>query len=107
MTVHRIFEQHQPSADFAAFWAQCPLKVGKLLSEAKFRAITSENGLNTRILDKTTGQYIQVHLKATAAELTAAMRAYRKAQTDPVTYDTKPYTLHPATWLNSGRWLDE
>ena len=106
MTVHRIFDTPQPaSADFQAFWAECPLKVGRLIAETKFRAITG-SGLSTRTLDKSTGEYVQIFVKATAVELIAAMRAYRKSRIDPITYDVKPYTLHPATWLNSGRWLD-
>lgn len=107
MTVHRLpLDKPEPNADFEAFWNLCPLKVGKLLAEAKFRSITN-GGLSTRTLDKSSGEYVQIFVKATASELIEAMRAYRQSRIDPLTYDTKPYTLHPATWLNSGRWLDE
>lgn len=104
--IHKLIPDPD-SAGFDAFWKQCPLKVGKLVAKAKFDAITSPKGLNTRILDKTTGEYLQVHVKASAAELTAAMASYRRTRIDPKTYDIKPYTLHPATWLNCGRWLDD
>ena len=108
MTVHKLpLGKPQPSADFAAFWKECPLKVGRLLAEVKFRAITSDRGLDTKILDKSTGEYVVVHIQASAAVLIDAMRRYRQSRIDPVTFDTKPYTLHPATWLNGGRWLDE
>lgn len=107
MTIHRLpLDKPTPNADFEAFWKLCPLKVGKLIAEAKFRAITG-SGLSTRVLDKSTGEYVQIFVKATASELIEAMRAYRQSRIDPVTYDTKPYTLHPATWLNCARWLDE
>ena len=107
MTIHRLpLDKPEPNADFATFWKLCPLKVGRLIAEAKFRAIISPNGLSTRILDRSTGEYVPVHIKATAQTLIEAMRAYRQSRIDPVTYDVKPFTLHPATWLNGGRWLD-
>lgn len=102
-----VVQLHPEIDPFEAFWKSCPLKVGKIIAKAKFDAITAPTGLSTRILDKSTGLYINAHLKATADDLIAAMRAYRQTRIDPNTYQTKPYTLHPATWLNSARWLDE
>ena len=96
---------------FDAFWAACPKKVDKALTRAKFIAITSEQGLKTRTLDRDSGMFIEVHLKATADELTKAMRDYAWTQKaegsrygDGKLKDGGKYTMHPATWLNRGRF---
>ena len=94
---------------FEAFWRICPKKVGKPLAMAKFSQITSSAGYRTRTLDRDSGTYVEIVLQATAQELIDAMRAYGKSQIDLQTYDLKDggrYTLHPATWLNQGRWMD-
>lgn len=97
---------------FEAFWAACPKKVDKALTRAKFTAITSAQGLKTRTLDRDSGMFIEVHLKATADELIKAMWEYKSSQIVPTTINDRTpllieggkFTMHPATWLNRGRW---
>ena len=97
---------------FDEFWAACPKKVDKPLCRAKWSAITSQHGLKTRTLDRDSGMFIEVHLKATADELIQAMRDYAWSQIVPSTrYEKSPqlieggkFTMQPATWLNRGRW---
>ena len=105
-----IVKLHPEKLTFEDFWKVCPKKVGRALTRAKFDAITSDAGLQTRTLDRDSGNYVDIHLKATASELVSAMRRYEKAQTDPKTFGLKEdgkFTLHPATWLNQGRWMDQ
>lgn len=97
------------TATFDDFWMKCPKRVGKPLAKAKWDAITGD-GLITRTLDKDSGTYVTIELRATPEELVEGMRRYRKTQIDPQTFglrDNGKYTCHPATWLNQGRWLDD
>jgi len=99
---------------FEVFWDVCAKKVEKALARAKFTAIVSPQGLVTRIFDRDSNSYVEVTLHATADELIRGMKAYRETQIVPSTrWDKVPklkdegrYTLHPATWLNRGRWQD-
>lgn len=93
---------------FDRFWLEYPRPVGKLLTKAKFDAITSENGLDTKMLDRTTGEYMRVHLQATEDQLIEAARAYKRTQLDRngSLIDGGKWCLHPATFLNTGRFLD-
>jgi hypothetical protein len=95
-------------ATFDEFWKAYPKRVGKPLAKAKWDAITN-GGLRTRTLDKDSGQYVAIELKADAAELIEAAKRYRDTQMDKNTYRLKDdgrFTLHPASWLNQGRWED-
>lgn len=99
----------QATDDFATFWQNYPRKVGKPLARAKFEAIIN-GGLKTRTLDKDSGQYVDIELHATAEEIIAGAKRYAKDQVDPVTFRLKDggkYMLHPATFLNAGRWMDD
>ena len=97
---------------FDEFWAACPKKVDKPLCRAKWNAITSERGLKTRTLDRDSGMFVEVHLKATADELIKAMWEYKRSQIVPTTINDRTpllidggkFTMQPATWLNRGRW---
>ena len=95
---------------FDWFWNACPKKVGKALARVKFDAITSEAGFDARTKDNDAGEFVRLGiLKATAEELIDAMQSYADTQKDPNSYGLKDggrYTLHPATWLNKGRWMD-
>ena len=100
---------------FDDFWKECPKKEKKAIAQAKWAAITSEHGLATRTLDRDSGMYIDLTLKATPEELVKAMKAYRQTQIAPmIGYETPryflkddgKYTLYPSTWLNQGRWMD-
>jgi hypothetical protein len=94
---------------FDEFWEQCPRKAGRALTRKKWEEIISEKGLQTHTLCRDSGKYVSIHLQATPQELIEGMKRYRKSQYDPNTYklkDNGQYTLHPATWLNQGRWED-
>lgn len=103
------------SATFDGFWELCPKKVDKALTKAKWDAITRD-GLETRTLDRDSGQYVPLNLKATPDELIEGMVRYRRTQIikefehhgrQYVTLvDDGKFTAHPATWLNRGRWMD-
>ena len=91
-------------ATFAAFWDQCPKKVGRIIAQAKWNQITGD-GLQTRTKDRDSDTYVEVFLKATPQELIDGMKRYRKRVW--VTEETEArFILHPSTWLNRGGWLD-
>jgi len=66
--------------DFARFWQTFPHRVGKLAAQ---RA------------------YVKARQHASAAELLDGIARYVQAKPAWAEY------CHPATWLNSGRWMDE
>ena len=73
------------------------------MCRSKFNAITSERGLMTRVLDKTSGQYIEVHLMATADEIIDGYKVlyYQRC----VSGDMDPkYFPRSDTFLNTGAW---
>ena len=90
---------------FEEFWRVYPLKKGKPLAQAKWDAITN-GGLRTRTLDRDSGQYVEIELQASPAELIDGAQRYRDRQINRNTFQIDPYTCHPSTWLNQGRWLD-
>ena len=91
-------------ATFKTFWDNCPRKVGRIMAQSKFEAITGD-GLHTRTKDRDSDTYIEVFLKATAQEVIEGMKRYRKRVW--VTEETdERFILHPSTWLNRGGWLD-
>lgn len=69
-------------SNFEEFWAECPRKVGKAAAQKS---------------------YLRALRQITHDELIAGMRRYaeQRAGQDP------QFTVHPATWLNQGRWADE
>ena len=92
---------------FGDFWQATPKekKVHRALAQAKFAAITSPEGLATKMLDRDSGEYVAVHLHATPEELVNGWKAY--VYVEMAQKKTKPqYMLQPATFLNRGRWLD-
>lgn len=97
-------------ATFEDFWKACPKQVDKALTKARFDALTSEKGLNTKIRDRETGELIEVCYGTVAAgQLIRAMKKYAQEQMDPKTYGLKDggkYTCTPSVWLNRGRWMD-
>ena len=108
MTVLQMHTQAAP-ATFEDFWSRYPKRVGKPLAKAKWDAITGP-GLETRTLDRDSNTYVDITLTATPEEILEGAKRYAKSQIDPQTYKLKDggkYTLHPATFLNQGRWLDE
>jgi len=103
------FNFPKPSLDaqFEEFWKVFPKQVGKQQAWAKWRQITSEEGMDTRALCKDSGEYLWIHVQATPERIIAGARRYRKNQTDPQTYRVKDFTCMPVTWLNNGRWEDD
>lgn len=106
----RLPELDQDS--FEAFWRQYPhpRRVGKPLARAKWEAITN-GGLRTRTLDRDSGQYVEITLQATPAEILSGLKRYddrvRKKGVGEYGYEENGrFICHPATWLNQGRWED-
>lgn len=104
-------EQPRPKAEsrFEEFWKAYPKKVGKPIAKVKFDQIVN-GGLQTRTLDKDSGQFVDIELEATADEIIEAAKKYRSSQIDRNTFTLKDggkYIPHPATWLNQGRFWDD
>lgn len=97
----------RPEQDrFGEFWQLYPRKVGKPLARAKWNAITGD-GLKTRTLDKDSGTYVEIELRATPDEIIDGVKAYRAQQFIGFKLkDDGKFICHPATWLNQGRWED-
>lgn len=97
---------------FEEFWMAYPYprRVGKAIAQAKWNAITG-GGLSTRTLDRDSGTYVSIDLKATPEEILAGVKKYdakcRKKGTGEFGYeDNGKYICHPSVFLNQGRWLD-
>lgn len=73
----RAFARH-----FETFWDACPKKVAKPKAKASFRTALAS---------------------AKPEELIAAMRRYAQSRAG----EPEKFTLHPTTWLNQQRWLDD
>lgn len=98
-----------PEPGFDEFWKLYPCKREKVLCRMKWDAITN-GGLKTRMLDRSTGEFVQVELAATAAEILAGLKAFiAKIPRKPNSYEylEPQFIPHPITWLNRGRWVDE
>lgn len=67
---------------FESFWLACPRRIGK---EAARKA------------------YEKARKTTSDAELLAGIRRYAATRAG----QDEQYTVHPATWLNQGRWADE
>jgi hypothetical protein len=95
-------------SSFDEFWELCIKKLDKPLAKAKWDAITSDEGMATKMLDRDSGQFVPVHLKATPEELIEGMQRYRRAQVDSnfKLKDGGKFICGPAVWLNRGRWMD-
>lgn len=111
MSLHDLFPAPN-HATFDQWWDMQFHKIGKPLCKAKWDAITSPQGYRTRMLDKTTGEYVQIHLKATSDELLDAQKRQNKAFFEKHGYGEKAqaekqYLRRPATYLNQGGWEDE
>jgi hypothetical protein len=109
-TVHKLPLLLPADEAFNEWWTVYPKKVGKPLAQAKWNAITN-GGLRTRTLDKDSGTYVEIDLRATPEELIEGARRYdernRKQGVGEYGYvDNGKYLCHPSTWLNQGRWMD-
>lgn len=79
---NRPYETESTSPQFAAFWARVPHKIGKTNAEKAWRKLSSAD-------------------RANAAGKVQAFYDWFKANHRDAT------PLHPATYLNGKRWLDE
>lgn len=99
----------RPEDRFEEFWRAYPKKkVGKPICKAKWDAITN-GGLKTRTLDRDSGTYIEIELRATPEEIIAGVKRYAESQWDKSSSrfkDDGKFICNPATWLNQGRWMD-
>lgn len=78
---HPLEPPKEPLGDFALFWKEYPLKVGKQAARKAF-----EKAART----------------AKAEDIIAGAKRY---SLDPNRHPS--YTAYPATWLNAGRWADD
>ena len=103
----------QPEAGtFEEFWQSYPhvARRQKALAKAKWEAIVSEAGLETKMSDRDSGGFTRIHLKASPAEIIAGVKAYDQRMQKPGTSwqykDDGKFICGPAVFLNQGRWLD-
>lgn len=109
-SVHRLFGEPAAdhSADFEACWKAWPRKDGKAVARTKYLAIL-KGGYETRTLDKSSGQFIELRLSATAEQIEAGVKAYVDSQIDKRTFrfrDDGKFIPHFATWLGRAGWED-
>lgn len=93
---------------FEECWKTWPRKDGKAVARAKFDAIV-KGGFQSKTLDKSSGQYIDMELSATAEQIIAGAKAYMASQIDRNTYrlkDDGKYVPHLSTWLGRAGWED-
>jgi hypothetical protein len=107
--LHDLFPSPQTatSAGFDACWTYYPNKTKKALAKARYEAVV--NGFKTRTLDKDSGMYVELELKASEAEIFAGVKAYVESQIDKRTFKMKDdgkYVPMFAVFLNQGRWMD-
>ena len=101
---------------FDDFWAAVPpeKRIDKPLCRAKFAAITSKAGLTTKNLDKDSGEYVEIHLQASAADILKGWVNYCREHATAETRWNPPskmklkeggrFVRRPATFLNRGGW---
>ena len=97
-------------SEFDEWWQLQFHKTGKVIAKAKWDAITSPQGCQTRILDKSTNEYIHVHLQASPQEILDAQKRQNKAFFERHGYNNereKQFLPRPVTWLNRGGFLDD
>lgn len=81
-TPSKVYSSKPPSGDFDDFWNCCPRKVGKGAAKKA---------------------YARALLKTAPETLLAAIKRYAATRAG----EPEQFTVHPATWLNAERWLDE
>jgi len=107
--VLRLFpEAEKAPSRFDELWRIWPRKDGKAIARAKFDGIV-KGGFQTKTLDKSSGQFFDMELSATADEIIAGATAYLKSQVDKNTYRLKDggkFIPHLSTWLGRAGWQD-
>lgn len=112
-----LFQAHekpttQPSPEidmaFEELWKLWPNKSKKPLAKAKFRAICA-GPFKTRTLDKDSGQFVEIEVEGSAADILKGCKAYLASQVDKNTYRLKDdgrFIPMLCTFLNGGRFGD-
>lgn len=109
--VARLFPEPAAVAEPSRFeetWRLWPRKDGKAIARSKYDAII-KGGFRTRTLDKSSGQFIELELTATADQILAGVKAYVDSQIDKRTFrfkDDGKFVPHFATWLGRAGWED-
>lgn len=109
--VLHLFPEPDPVPAVSRFeecWKLWPRKDGKAIARAKFEAIV-KGGFRSKTLDKSSGQYMDMELTATADQIIAGAKAYMAAQIDKTTYrlkDDGKFIPHLSTWLGRAGWED-
>jgi hypothetical protein len=107
--VLRLFPEPEAAPSrFDEVWALWPRKDGKAVARAKFDGIV-RGGFQTKTLDKSSGQFFEMELSASADQIIAGAKAYLASQVDRNTYRLKDegrFIPHLSTWLGGGRWED-
>jgi hypothetical protein len=109
--VLHLFPEPAPVAEpsrFEEVWKLWPVKAGKAIARTKFDAIV-KGGFLSKTLDKSSGQFIEMELSASADEIIAGVKAYVASQIDKRTYrfkDDGKFIPHLATWLGRAGWED-
>ena len=105
----RLFPEPEAAPSrFEELWKFWPRREGKAVARAKFDGIV-KGGFLTKTLDKSSGQYFDMQLSATADEIIAGAKAYLDSQFDRSTYryrDGGKFIPHLATWLGRAGWQD-
>jgi NADH:ubiquinone oxidoreductase subunit F (NADH-binding) len=98
---------------FQDFWDLFPppKRVQKALCMAKWEAITSNDGLQTRMKDKDAERLVEIKLKATPEEIIEGLKrsCERWRGRGEQRYgweDGGKWIPMASTWLNQGRWMD-
>ncbi len=112
--VLRLFDEPvaapAPVGDFEAVWKLWPRKDGKAIARAKYLGIVGGQ-YQTKTLDKSSGQFIELELSATEAQILAGAKAYLASQKAKGSgaygyVDGGKWIPHLATWLGRAGWED-
>lgn len=106
--VHALFAAEPAASRFEEVWQAWPRRDGKAVARTKYEAII-KGGFQTKTLDKSSGQFIELELSATAEEIIDGVKAYVASQIDKRTYrfkDDGKFIPHLATWLGRAGWED-
>lgn len=100
----------QPLGDFEALWKVWPRREGKALARAKYQAILA-GGYVSKTMDKSAGQFVELPLAATEADILLGAKRYLESQkargSGAFGYvDGGKFIPHLATWLGRGAWED-
>lgn len=104
--IHPLFPTEEAENRFDEFWQWCLEKKGKMIARTIYNEIVSPSGRHSRALDRESGEYVTLHLKATEDELIDGMKRYAREKMGPDFVRSK-YIQQPSRWLGRGGWEDE